>query len=640
MDILRGQKYLQNKKLNQKQLEAVMDFSHDLLILSTAGSGKTRVITEKVAFALNYMGYDPSSILALTFTRKAADEMQSRIDGLCKGRNLDGLTISTFHAYGKTLIDKYLPGEYELLDDNDQIAFVQNLFNMRRKKAEDISDRIATVKDNGIPPRDIAIDEKELPDDFPELYSSYERELHAQNLLDFADLIIEAINILDSKETIREKLHRKYKLILVDEYQDTNLMQDIFLKKLKGPDCQLVIVGDDDQGIYGFRGARVDNIRQYYQNRAVRTIALDLNYRSTRAIVEFAEAIINQSPERIAKNICTSNAYGVKPFVFASADPDAEAEDVIKLIKQNPETDTAILARTNAKVNRFIYPLLKENLSVDVSDNISYLLRSDYIKRTYALLKLLDNPGDEDAFISFLYGTEHLLSEEDVISICMHSSDLNFIEGMSKALNMGRLSRTASDWAASFLEFYRNGLKLKDSAYSQAFDNAVIGMVLGKDALKDPKKTGMISRISDFLSLRGTCFVSSGCTRLKDFIAAFRHPSAREEKHIHLMTIHKAKGLEFDRVFIVDVNDDVLPLDKAETDEEIEEERRLFYVAATRAKEQLFISFVEKDSKGNDSIPSVFLQSIPQALYDGMLDESDEDEYESWVAEEYGSANR
>ncbi len=141
MDIFRGQKYLQNKKLNQKQLEAVMDFSHDLLILSTAGSGKTRVITEKVAFALNYMGYDPSSILALTFTRKAADEMQSRIDGLCKGRNLDGLTISTFHAYGKTLIDKYLPGEYELLDDNDQIAFVQNLFNVRRRKAEDISDQ-------------------------------------------------------------------------------------------------------------------------------------------------------------------------------------------------------------------------------------------------------------------------------------------------------------------------------------------------------------------------------------------------------------------------------------------------------------------------------------------------------------------
>ena len=646
MDLTAGQQYLESKGLNKNQMEAVMDFSHDLLILSTAGSGKTRVITEKIAFALNYMGYKPSQILALTFTRKAAEEMRKRVKGLCKGSdNLDDLTISTFHSYGMNLIESFIPVEYELLDDKDQLNFVQSIANVKRREAEDIADLISMAKDNEIFPWNSeevrAIAEKAAIQNFPEIYEEYERELEKNNLLDFEDLILKAMELLDENAKVREKLHGKYRLILVDEYQDTNSMQDKFLKKLKGPQCQLMIVGDDDQGIYGFRGAKVENIRRYHLNKGVYTIPLGCNYRSNGAILDFAKAIIEQSSDRISKTIITENEYGEKPYIFSAHDPDEEIYSVIDIIMQDPQMDTAILARTNAKVNRFIYPLLESNLDVDISDSISYLLRNDTIKKTFYGLQLLENSKDEEAFGSFINGMDDVISDNDAETICMHADDLDFIIGIENALREGKLSAPCASWAPYFLECFNNARKIKDKRHSYEFENAVTGMVLGKGFLSDPKKSGKIGNISDFLSLRKTCLVESDSTKLRDFISALM-PSSDDgkkrnaKKNIRLLTIHKAKGLEFDRVFIVDVNDDVLPLEKAETKEEIEEERKLFYVAATRAKKLLYVSYVEEDSKGNESIPSMFLQNIDPSLYNGSLDtyhDADFSDDISWAAE-------
>ena len=275
MDLIKGREYLVSKGLNPSQIDAVMDFSHDLLVLSTAGSGKTRVISEKIAFALNYMGYEPSSILALTYTKKAAEEMRNRISSLCGNRvRLDELKISTFNAYGMSLISKYMSDyEYDVVDEIDQQIIIKGIkekmiargnTSCKDAKTKDLVDLIAKTKCSGIRPENQAAVHKtaknaKIPD-FPEIYKAYEETLHDNNMVDFEDQILKSIEILDNRSDVRDELHERYRLILVDEYQDTNRMQDVFLNKLRGHNTQLVIVGDDDQSIYGFRGAEVENI--------------------------------------------------------------------------------------------------------------------------------------------------------------------------------------------------------------------------------------------------------------------------------------------------------------------------------------------------------------------------------------------
>ena len=629
MDFTYGKDELVRKGLNEDQIAAITDFSSDLLVLSTAGSGKTRVITEKIAYALGVLRYSPDSILAITFTNKAVDEMRNRVRTLCGERfDLSNLTISTFHSFGRSMIRSYLRGEFESKNDHEKISIIQGLFNIGRKEAENIGSLIERAKNNDIFPSDskeveAMAAENDCPD-FPRYYAEYENEFRNHNYLDFEDMIIKANGILATNSKARAYYNNRYKLILVDEYQDTNRMQDSFLKKVKGPDCQLVVVGDDDQGIYGFRGAEVKNIRSYHENRNVRTINLGCNYRSTSAILNFATAVIERSGERISKRIFTINEKGEKPLVLNAFNRDEEIRKIIEIIKEDPDMDTAILARTNGLARSFLYPLLHENLPVDIMDGGMDLLKNRVILKTFYILSFMEDPTDVEMFADSLPLREDILSDDDIETIELTDFS-DYIDAMEKALKGDFLSETGRAWVAHFLEFYKRAVKMKDERVSPAFENAMIHLILGEEGFSKKKKSG--DRIREFLQLKNTCFVSSGSTLLRDFLNVFKKSKkdgvvddGENSNKIKLLTIHKAKGLEFDRVFVVGANDDVIPSEKADSPEELEEERRLFYVALTRAKKRLYVSYCDQDSKGNECVPSRFLWDVDPSLYDGTVD--------------------
>ena len=639
MDLIKGREYLVSKGLNPSQIDAVMDFSHDLLVLSTAGSGKTRVISEKIAFALNYMGYEPSSILALTYTKKAAEEMRNRISSLCGNRvRLDELKISTFNAYGMSLISKYMSDyEYDVVDEIDQQIIIKGIKeemiargnnSCKDAKTKDLADLIAKTKCSGIRPENQAAVLKtaknaKIPD-FPEIYKAYEENLLNNNLVDFEDQILKSIEILDNRADIRAELHERYRLILVDEYQDTNRMQDVFLNKLRGHNTQLVIVGDDDQSIYGFRGAEVENIRKYDNLKGFRTVHLAQNYRSSKAILEFADAIIRQDAGRKQKRIFTEKPYGEKPYCLEAKDMADEINQVIRVIKRKEDTETAILARINATLNRFIYPMLKAGLDIDIKDSIYQLLKPGYMQRVYAFLLLLERPDNTEAFRAL---ADSIVTDEELDEVIPLSKD--FITSLKIGLEKNIFNETSAPWVGNFLRCYDEAKHLKDKSVSDSFEDDVIKAVLGSDALSGNKKASQRERIREFLQLKNTGFVKSGSTQLRDFLLTLKSDSG--ESRIKLLTIHASKGLEFERVFIVHVNEGFIPLERVENDEENDEESikkkakeraeelRLFYVAATRAEKQLYFSYVNSDDKIDDILPSSFLDAIDSSLYEYTL---------------------
>lgn len=627
MDLIKGREYLVSKGLNPSQIDAVMDFSHDLLVLSTAGSGKTRVISEKIAFALNYMGYEPSSILALTYTKKAAEEMRNRISSLCgKRMRLDELKISTFNAYGMSLISKYLSdAEYGIVDEMDQQSIIKGIkeemiargnTSCKDVKIKDLADLIAKTKCSGIRPENQkAVNETaanaEIPD-FPEMYKAYEENLLNNNQVDFEDQILKSIEILDNRSDVRAELHERYRLILVDEYQDTNRMQDVFLNKLRGHNTQLVIVGDDDQSIYGFRGAEVENIRKYDNLKGFRTVHLAQNYRSSKAILDFADAIIRQDEGRKRKRIFTENPYGEKPYCMEAINTADEINQVISVIKRNEDVETAILARENATLNRFIHPMLKAGLDIDIRDSIYHLLKSEYMKRVYAFLLLLEKPDNTEAFRVL---ADSIVTDDELDKVIPLSKD--FIISLKIGLEKNMFNEKSAPWVRNFLRCYDEAKHLKDKSVSDSFEDDVIKVVLGSDALSAEKKASQRKRIREFLQLKNTGFVKSGSTQLRDFLLTLKSDSG--ESRIKLLTIHASKGLEFERVFIVHVNEGFIPSDRAESDEEKAEELRLFYVAATRAEKQLYFSYVNSDDKIDDIQPSSFLDAIDSSLYEYTL---------------------
>lgn len=647
MDFIKGREYLVSKRLNPSQIDAVMDFSHDLLVLSTAGSGKTRVISEKIAFALNYMLYEPSSILALTYTKKAAEEMRGRVSSLCGNRvRLDELKISTFNAYGMSLISKYMSDyEYDVVDEIDQQIIIKGIkeemiargnTSCKDAKTKDLVDLIAKTKCSGIRPENQAAVHKtaknaKIPD-FPEIYKAYEETLHDNNMVDFEDQILKSIEILDNRSDVRDELHERYRLILVDEYQDTNRMQDVFLNKLRGHNTQLVIVGDDDQSIYGFRGAEVENIRKYDNLKGFRTVHLAQNYRSSKAILEFADAIIRQDAGRKQKRIFTEKPYGEKPYCLEAKDMADEINQVIRVIKRKEDTETAILARINATLNRFIYPMLKAGLDIDIKDSVYHLLKPEYMQRVYAFLLLLERPDNTEAFRAL---ADSKVTDEELDEVIPLSKD--FITSLKIGLEKNIFNETSAPWVGNFLRCYDEAKHLKDKSVSDSFEDDVIKAVLGGDALSGNKKASQRERIREFLQLKNTGLVKSGSTLLRDFLLTLKSDSG--ESRIKLLTIHASKGLEFERVFIVHVNEGFIPLERVENDEEKDEESdeendegsiekkakeraeelRLFFVAATRAEKQLYLSYVNSDDKIDDIQPSSFLDAIDSSLYEYTL---------------------
>ncbi len=619
--------------LNEEQREAVLDFDHNLLILACAGSGKTRTITSKIAYAIENGIYKPYQILAVTFTNRAAAEMKGRVETLLPSTDLSGLEMRTFHSFGAYLLRRYgtlvgLAENFCIYDDSDSLSLLDTVSTLDKHSLREVVKAISKAKDKGLNPDSPGLD-KLLPDyDFPTLLRKYEEALAASGNADFADLITKPTELLDKHPDVAEAVRNRFRMVLVDEYQDSNRMQFEFLRALVSPETRLVVVGDDDQSIYSFRGADIGNILTFASNfENVREIKLEKNYRSTSQILSAAGALIAHNKERHKKELVSAeHIEGQKPAVMFSMTGKAEAERIANLIYNLGDYDnTAVLYRTNAQSQSFEQAFTDRRIPYKVVGALRFYEREE-VKDALSILRLLMNHRDTVSFRRIINKPPRGLGSAKLEKIESYGPDLHD----SLAEFVSSTSGTVKGNAQVFLTAW-------DNAEERIGQDENLGDVMNK-ALEEFQLYDLYNRESD-RAVRKTKLenlgqlvsvlseAGSGRDALSQFLEKLTLDSTtlgdhdpRDQEGVTLMTMHNTKGLEFDRVFVVGMEDEIIPGRSAESERQIEEERRIFYVAMTRARKSLYLSFAANRSMWGRTeyhIPSRFLGEIPQSLLSG-----------------------
>ena len=582
--------------LNGPQKEAVLDDEHTLLVLAGAGSGKTRVITTKIVHSIRDLGYRPWQILAVTFTNKAAKEMRVRVERMLgEGWDLSGLEIKTFHSYGAGLLRKYsdrlgYDHNFNIYDDADSLALLSNLFpGEGKQQLKAYAKRISLLKDMAIMPDDQKLDGGDLPA-FRMHYQAYENGLRQAQCMDFADLILKANELLEENPDVKDILHRRYRLILVDEYQDSNGSQFRFLKNLVGQSTQLVVVGDDDQSIYRFRGADIGNILSFsrqYSN--VRQIKLEENYRSSGNIIALAGELISHNRSRHKKTIFTNNPAGPLPRLVNCYGEEDEALAVVGMIGRDlGAKDTAILFRTNAQSRPFEQALVQARIKYQVVGALRFYEREE-VKDMLAVFALVMNPRDKVSFTRIVNKPARGIGKsalQKILSISDHT-----IDAMEDSLLSAGLTKGAKGGVTAFLEAYRKVRGMLESASPlQDFATACMKDFGFLDLYS--KEEDEAIRKSRLENLNALVTAMSSFAPSYEGLAAFMETVTLDNSSlpgeegdgristdpnvVKLITMHNTKGLEFDTVFVTGLEDDIIPgnrMDMSQAD--VEEERRI-----------------------------------------------------------------
>ncbi|HPY04673.1 MAG TPA: UvrD-helicase domain-containing protein [Rectinema sp.] len=626
--------------LNPEQLEAVCYEGNRLLILAGAGTGKTRVITTKIAHLVKQSRFLPESILAVTFTNKAANEMRER--AMAIEPSCERAIIRTFHSFGAWFMRRNanafdLRSEFTIYDEDDSAELVHSIFPAFTKRdCGDYAFLIAKAKDYCLSPDSPNLDFISRHPEFRRIYSAYEDRLRSTGNVDFGDLILMPALLLEKDETIRNRTRQRFRVILVDEYQDSNIAQFRLLQQLAGPDSMLCVVGDDDQSIYRFRGAEVKNILNFPKVFAdTRIIRLERNYRSHQAILDLAHSIVVHNENRLGKNLLATRPGGNKPKIAFLDDQDQEIEFCAHIARQHVKNegewkDIAILYRTNAQSLGFERLFPQFDIPYRIVGAVRFYEREE-IKDMLAFLAILANPRDEISFKRVVNKPSRGIgasSLDKIISFAFHNG-LDLIEASRQLI--ASISRKGSEGLKEFLSLIEEA---KASLHRDLADQ------------KNPGDLG--SLISDFAQKSGLLeFYASkdriSSTHKKENIeelvnAASDHPLSSEglleflddvmldqsrQKNqdnadaVTLITMHNTKGLEFPIVIVTGLEQGLFPRNDEEGDD-IEEQRRLFYVSVTRAKNQLYLTscrWRRIHGKLFETMPSQFLSEIDPSLY-------------------------
>lgn len=608
--------------LNPEQKAAVIQEGAPLLILAGAGSGKTRVITTKIAYLISRKQVQPYSILAVTFTKKAAKEMQDRAVAL--EPLAANAQIRTFHSFGSWFLRKYaeeagIDKNFTVYDDDDMATLVSKAVpSLSRQEAAKAAHRIALAKDFCLTPDSKNLVDIESSPDFPEIYSAYEKRLRSTGNVDFGDLILLPVLVLNDREQIRMQMHYRFRVILVDEYQDSNVAQFKLLQALSGAEenagVYVCVVGDDDQSIYRFRGAEVQNILTFQQNfPGTELIRLERNYRSTGCILAAADRIVSNNENRLGKTLRAERGNGNPPvLVFLPAQDDEAAfcaELILKAYKKGcPYHDWAILYRTNAQSLEFETEFLHRKIPYTVVGSLKFYEREE-IKDVLAFLALIANPRDEIAFRRIVNKPAHGIGEKTQDTVVEYTKDHAGTDGEGE-LPSGLIA-ACRECAKSMSKKAQRGLTDFVSVIDDLtvyFDSAAAGK-LSVFIEKTAERSGLLEYHSSQDEISGTqraaniqelinSAVLYPCTRqgLTDFLDAIeldREIEIPGKEHdadtVTLITIHNTKGLEFSRVIITGLENGIFPR-QDKTGSDLEEERRLFYVGITRAKDELYIT--------------------------------------------------
>jgi len=634
------------KELNKEQYLAASTIEGPVLIIAGAGSGKTRMLTYRIAHMLE-MGIDPKNILALTFTNKAASEMSDRIEQLT-GSKQKNLTSTTFHSFGLGLLKQHIQhlgwkNNFTIYDSNDKTALIKQIvitlgFPLDSVDVRELGEIISKVKTKRAIISDKTANNTKL------IIDEYEKHLKAFNAVDFDDLIVKPQVIFSKFPKILEKTQARFQYILVDEFQDTSISQYDMIKSLAVESRNLCVVGDDDQSIYSWRGANYQNIIKFEQDFPERKeIMLERNYRSSKTILEAANNLIINNKERKDKKLWTEENKGSSIYLMHPANGEMEAASVTQaIIDQHLKegrnlSDFAILSRTNSLIPNFETALMERDISTRVTGTQSLFDRKE-IRDIVSYLKVIANPDDDVNFLRIIntprrgigrvtvekirkVADAHNMSLYSALCYMATSTDPSLRDSTKKSLTR----------FMEFMEYYTNKFEEEEGRRNQVLRNLI----------KEINYRDYLIELND--TEKAVNFKLKGIEILCSMLAKWERNPFNEGKDmqswinrialngkenqednkgaVNLMTMHAAKGLEFDTVYLVGIEDHIIPNQRSleENPLNIDEERRLFYVAITRAKRKLIISSCRKRQKGKDlmlSLPSRFLEELPKELID------------------------
>lgn len=616
------------EQLNDEQREAVLYEGASLLILAGAGSGKTRVITTKIAYLIGQLGYEPESILAVTFTNKAAGEMKERVSAMAEGGSR--VMIRTFHSFGAWLCRRHakLLGfnpHFTIYDDDDSLSLLHTLESgKKRRDLAPYARSISRAKDYALGPDD-SLESLSRDPDLPRLYRAYEQRLRDMGNADFGDLILQPVRLLQEHPEVKERLQRRFRVILVDEYQDSNVAQYHLLRELAGPDTRLCVVGDDDQSIYRFRGAEVQNIISFPELFPdTHIIRLEQNYRSTARILRAASELVANNKGRLGKTLRPVHGEGVKIRSAYLEDQSAEALFCAQLLESEGNLkNTAILYRTNAQSAAFETIFLRRGIPYKIVGALRFYEREE-IKDALALLSLLQNPKDEIAFRRIVNKPSRgigAVSASKLCAIALESCSGDFVAACSAGA--GVLSGKAAKGAADFFALCQELERLLETVdLTKLLEEGLrISGLLDYHKKQDEIAMGQKSEnLQQLLAAAGE--YPSGAEGLNSFLEDLELDRSRlagkdpaDEEGVTLITMHNTKGLEFDRVIISGLEEGLFPGRGAEDEDELEEERRIFYVSITRARYELYLTSCRRRmiwGRTETRSPSRFLRELPE----------------------------
>ncbi|MCY1151434.1 MAG: ATP-dependent helicase [Pleomorphochaeta sp.] len=635
------------KELNNEQYIAASTIDGPLLIIAGAGSGKTRMLTYRIAHMLEN-NIDERNILALTFTNKAAKEMGQRIRNLTK-KELKHLTTTTFHSFGLGLLKQHIhhlgwKNNFTIYDTNDKLSLIKQViinlgWSIDAFNLSDVQDYISKYKTKRLEINNNTAENTKI------LINEYQKYLKTYNAVDFDDLIVKPLELFEKFPEILEKTSNRFKYILVDEFQDTSISQYRLVKALADKNRNLCVVGDDDQSIYSWRGANYENILMFEKDFPERKeIMLERNYRSSKTILDAANNLITNNKQRKDKKLWTKSDKGTNIYLIRPDDGEKEANQVAREIielhkKENIKFNNfAILTRTNALIPAFESALMMRDVSCHVSGGKSLFERKE-IKDILSYLKVIINPDDDVNFLRIINTPRRSIGRVTIDKIKDVANTHNVslysalaIMAYSNDYKIRDTTRNSLKFVYNLIEKYSREFEENEDKTRYKVLNHLILEINYKDFLIEENnsekavlyKLKGINILSDMLRKWEQNYFNEGAS-LENWVNRIllngKDNDDENKTSVNIMTMHASKGLEFDIVYLVGIEDHIIPSQRAieENPKNIDEERRLFYVAITRAKEKLIISSAKNRIRGTQiiqSAPSRFIQEIPENLID------------------------
>tara|TARA_A100001037_G_C15147281_1_gene636964 strand:+ start:1912 stop:4080 length:2169 start_codon:yes stop_codon:yes gene_type:complete len=631
--------------LNDAQREAVTSESKKLLVLAGAGSGKTKVLVHRIAWLIKALASSTHSILAVTFTNKAASEMTGRIESILE-QPIPEMWCGTFHSISNRILRRHfkeagLEKEFAILDSDDQLRIIKRILkeldvDEDQWQPEKVRWQINTWKDEALRSKDVDDQGDFNIEMLKRIYIHYENYMAKENLLDFAELILKSYELIKTNKTIKELYRKKFRHVLIDEFQDTNSLQFKWIKNLIDPTTTIAAVGDDDQSIYGWRGAKIENINKFAKEKGTQIVRLEQNYRSTANILNAANAVIGKNSNRLGKKLWTKGNEGDKIEVFEAYNENEEAN----FISENAHSifdagdhykDMAVLYRSNAQSRTVEEALLRQNIPYVIYGGVRFYERLE-IKNVLSYLRIILNSSDNNAFERAIGVPSRGVGEKTLFNIRNYAQefDLSLSQAAKQMITKEIIKGKAGQSISDFINLIESsGEQINDMSSDQFVEMVINQSGLIDHHMKEPGEKGrirvenineLISAVKSFEALNKHEDMSEYGSYISAFLSSVsldmgETQASKSDDAVQLMTIHSAKGLEFKYVFMIGMEESLFPHSRSiENINELEEERRLCYVGITRARQKLYLTYTEfRRLYGQDSYnpPSRFINEIP-----------------------------